>query len=165
MKNKNKLKRYIKRNNGALLIISTITIIGIAANINILLLQPYKTATVIPPAHKITETLTTTQKEPIGTIREISAYNAGDPAQTDSTPCISANGENICTALALNYKRCAANFVPFGTTLEIEHFGKCLVVDRMNSRYTNRVDIAMRADEKQRAISFGLQKLNVKIIK
>lgn len=161
MKNKNKLKRYIKKNNGALLIILMITIIGIAANINILLLQPHKIATVSPPVHKTTKTLTI---EPTGIIREITAYNTGDPAQTDSTPCISANGENICTALALNYKRCAANFVPFGTTLEIEHFGKCLVVDRMNSRYTNRVDIAMRADEKQRAISFGLQKLNVKII-
>jgi len=99
------------------------------------------------------------------TIRETTAYNAGDPYQCDDDPCISANGENICTALAMGYKRCAANFVPFGTRLFIDGFGECLVTDRMNSRYQNRVDIAMMADEKQRAINFGLQKLNVKILK
>jgi 3D (Asp-Asp-Asp) domain-containing protein len=98
-----------------------------------------------------------------GVIREVTAYNAGDPSQTDSSPCISANGENICTALALGYKRCAANFVPFGTVLEIENYGECLVVDRMNSRYQNRVDIAMMADEKARAIKFGKQNLLVTI--
>ena len=30
------------------------------------------------------------------TIRVVTAYNVGDPRQTDDTPCISANGENIC---------------------------------------------------------------------
>ena len=33
------------------------------------------------------------------TVRIVTAYNAGDPRQTDDTPCISANGENICQAL------------------------------------------------------------------
>jgi len=28
--------------------------------------------------------------------REITAYNVGDPYQCDGSPCISANGENIC---------------------------------------------------------------------
>jgi len=93
--------------------------------------------------------------------REISAYNAGDPNQCDSSPCIAANGENVCTAIALGYKRCAANFVPFGTILDIEHYGECLVVDRMNRRFPNRVDIAMPADQKDRALQFGLQNLLV----
>lgn len=96
--------------------------------------------------------------------RQISAYNAGDPYQTDSTPCHSANGENICEALKQGYKRCAANFVPFGTVLEIESYGQCLVTDRMNSRYTSRVDIAMPLNEKQTARQFGLKTLEVKIL-
>src|SRR5210317_1340752 len=44
------------------------------------------------------------------TIRVVTAYNVGDPRQTDDTPCISANGENICRALANGEMRCAANF-------------------------------------------------------
>ena len=45
------------------------------------------------------------------TIRVVTAYNAGDPAQTDDSPCISASGEDLCAALELGQKRCAANFV------------------------------------------------------
>ena len=99
-----------------------------------------------------------------GTLREVTAYNVGDINQTFGNPCISANGENICEAVK-HYKRCAANFVDFGTILHIENYGECMVTDRMNSRYKNRVDIAMRLDEYQRAVNFGLQVLEVKIIK
>lgn len=99
------------------------------------------------------------------TIREVTAYNAGDPHQTDSSPCISANGENVCIALEEGYKRCAANFVPFGTILRIAHYGDCMVTDRMNSRFSNRVDIAMKVYEKERALKFGKQNLEVEIIK
>jgi len=98
-------------------------------------------------------------------IRTVSAYNAGDIYQTDGDPCIAANGEDICKALALGYKRCAANFVPFGTILEIEGWGECMVVDRMNSRYPQNVDIAMSYDQKPEALKFGRRKLTVKIIK
>ncbi|MEE9496024.1 MAG: hypothetical protein V3V39_05810, partial [Desulfobacterales bacterium] len=68
-------------------------------------------------------------------IREVTAYNVGDPKQNYGNPCISANGENICAALNLGFKRCAANFVPFGTQLYIDHYGVCTVTDRMNRRY------------------------------
>jgi len=105
------------------------------------------------------------KKQYEGTIREISAYNVGDINQCYGNPCQSANGENICLAVASNYSRCAANFVPFGTRLLIEHYGECLVTDRMNSRYPQRVDIAMRLDEKERALKFGIQKRKVSIIK
>ncbi len=81
------------------------------------------------------------------TIRVVTAYNVGDPRQTDDTPCISANGENICSALANGEMRCAANFVPLGSRLHVDKIGVCLVTDRMNRRYRNRVDIAMRKDE------------------
>ena len=98
-------------------------------------------------------------------IREVTAYNVGDVNQCWGNPCISANGENICNALDEGHKRCAANFVPLGTRLHIDNYGECLVTDRMNNRFTNRVDIAMRLDELERAKKFGLQLLNVKILK
>ena len=98
-------------------------------------------------------------------VLEVTAYNAGDPSQTDDSPCISASGEDICLALANGHKRCAANFVPFGTRLHIQDFGECTVVDRMNSRYPLRVDIAMDADEKHRALKFGIKNLEIKILK
>jgi len=102
------------------------------------------------------------------TIREITAYNVGDPNQCWGDPCISANGENICESLASGLNRCAANFVPFGTELQIiPETGwefNCVVVDRMNSRYKNRVDIAMKLSDYDKAISFGLQKLLVRVV-
>jgi hypothetical protein len=36
-------------------------------------------------------------------IREVTAYNVGDPKQNHGNPCISAKGENIC--------RSAPNFI------------------------------------------------------
>ena len=98
------------------------------------------------------------------TIRVVTAYNVGDPRQTDDTPCISANGENICRALAEGEMRCAANFVPLGSRLHVDKVGVCLVTDRMNRRYRNRVDIAMQKDEYRKARRFGRQKLQVKIL-
>jgi 3D (Asp-Asp-Asp) domain-containing protein len=103
------------------------------------------------------------------TIREVSAYNTGDINQGSGDPCISATGENICRALDKGYSRCAANFVPFGTELLLESLDKswrfqCVVVDRMNKCYRNRVDIAMKEDEKPKAIKFGVQELQVSIL-
>jgi 3D (Asp-Asp-Asp) domain-containing protein len=98
------------------------------------------------------------------TIRVVTAYNAGDPRQTDDTPCISASGENICKALATGKKRCAANFVPLGSRLHVDKIGVCLVTDRTNRRYRNRVDIAMQKNEYDKALRFGRQKLTVKIL-
>ena len=98
------------------------------------------------------------------TIRIVTAYNAGDPNQTDDTPCISANGENLCEALVKGQKRCAANFVPLNSRLYVDKIGVCLVTDRTNKRYRNRVDIAMQKSEYHKALQFGRQKLHVKII-
>jgi len=99
------------------------------------------------------------------TVRFVTAYNVGDPGQNSGDPCISANGEDICSALELGASRCAANFVPFGTELFIQAYGICVVTDRTNSRYRNRVDIAMKPNERQKAIKFGKKKLYVKILK
>ena len=84
--------------------------------------------------------------------------------QTDDTPCISANGENLCEALAKGLKRCAANFVPLNSRLYVDKIGVWLVTDRANKRYRNRVDIAMQKSEYHKALQFGRQRLHVKII-
>lgn len=89
----------------------------------------------------------------------VTAYNVGVVAQTDNTPCIGASGDDLCKMVEQGYNVCAANFVKLGTYLEIENIGKCIVLDRMNSRYngTTRIDFAMGPDEITKAKQFGLQ--------
>ncbi len=92
----------------------------------------------------------------------ITAYNAV-PEQTDSTPCITADGTDICQNK--NIKVVAANWLPFGTKVRIpEYFGDTIfeVRDRMNPRYNDRLDILLEdiADAKQ----FGRRHLTVEIL-
>ena len=98
------------------------------------------------------------------TIRYVTAYNVGDEGQTDDTPCIGAANTNLCEALARGEKHCAANFVKLGTKLHIQNVGLCIVTDRMNKRYRNRVDIAMPKEDYKKALTFGCQKLIVRIL-
>ena len=98
-------------------------------------------------------------------IREVTAYNVGDPKQNHGNPCISANGENICAALNLGFKRCAANFVPFGTQLYIDQYGVCTRNFSTEFLIVTSVDIAMKVTDKDKALQFGLKKLNVTILK
>lgn len=95
----------------------------------------------------------------------VTAYNTGDVNQCWGDPCVSANGEDICMALEKGYKRCAANFVPLGTRLNVEGFGQCVVTDRMNSRYHYRVDIAMKKNEYKEARKFGLKRLKIEVLR
>jgi 3D (Asp-Asp-Asp) domain-containing protein len=46
----------------------------------------------------------------------------------------------------------------------VDKIGVCLVTDRTNRRYHNRVDIAMQKHAYRKARQFGQQKLHVKII-
>ena len=92
------------------------------------------------------------------------AYNAGDVNQCWGDPCISASEENICESLSRGLKRCAMNKFPFGTWIYIPDYGYCKIVDRMNSRYTDRVDIAFQLGDK-RAIEWGKQLKEIRIIK
>ena len=96
--------------------------------------------------------------------REFTAYNAGDPYQTDNTPCISASGDNICTLLAQGQIVFASNEFPIGTKLYVEGIGEGTVLDRMNSRYPKNIDVAMQAHQKKEAIEFGRKTLLVKIL-
>lgn len=98
------------------------------------------------------------------TVREVTAYNVGVVEQTDEYPCIGATGDDLCEKIRSGERICAANGFPLGTMLHIENYGQCLVLDRMNRRYKNRVDIAMGPDEKKRARNFGVQRLKIGIL-
>ena len=98
-----------------------------------------------------------------GLLREVTAYNVGVRRQTSDDPCIGAAGYNLCRLVARGLKICAANFVDPETILNIEGYGECIVLDRMHRRFAHRVDIAMRKDEVDRALEFGIQRRHVEI--
>jgi len=98
-----------------------------------------------------------------GLVREVTAYNVGVRGQTSDDPCIGATGQNLCRLVARGLKICAANFVAPETILNIEGYGECVVLDRMNRRFSHRVDIAMRKDEVERALAFGIQERYVEV--
>jgi len=93
---------------------------------------------------------------------EVSAYNAIE-AQTDDTPCIAANGENIC--LEKNQNTVATNFLPFGTRIVIPSLGNQVYVvrDRMNRRYEGYY-LDVLAPTKSQAMFIGRQDRKVIIL-
>ncbi len=96
-----------------------------------------------------------------GVVRKVTAYNIGDPKQTHSRPCIGASGDNLCDLVKRGVNVCAANFVPLGSKLYVEKWGECVVLDKINARFRNRVDLAMEKSEYDRAVKFGVQRLTV----
>jgi 3D (Asp-Asp-Asp) domain-containing protein len=92
----------------------------------------------------------------------VTAYSS-TADQTDSTPCITANGYNLCEANQENV--IAANFLPFGTQVRIpEYFGDRIftVQDRMNARYYYRADVWFKT--RQDAIVFGAPYTVVEVV-
>lgn len=174
MKNKNKKVYYTKKRKMKVLKFNIITLVitillsvsamqFVAQLLNIELIEMSEVNVI---AHEPKVFIQKIQSE---TIREVTAYNVGDVNQTDSSPCIGAYSKvNLCEEVARGKNVCAANFVPLGTELLLEGNDgwsfKCIVWDRLNSRYPNRVDIAMNLWEYDRAVGFGLQRLNVKIL-
>lgn len=95
-------------------------------------------------------------------VRTMTAYNSL-PEQTDSTPCITANGFDVCKHWTED--TVAANFLKFGTKIRIpELFGDRIFIvrDRMNARYSDRVDIWMK--DKQDARKFGRRTAKIEIV-
>lgn len=95
-------------------------------------------------------------------IHTITAYNS-EVGQTDDTPCITANGFNVCEHGLED--TIAANFLPFGAKIKIPQiFGDrvFIVRDRMNQRYYDRIDIWML--NKTEAIKFGLKIAKIEIL-
>jgi 3D (Asp-Asp-Asp) domain-containing protein len=89
----------------------------------------------------------------------VTAYSS-TPDQTDDTPFITASGTHVRDGVV------AANFLPIGAKIRLPtmYGDKIFIVeDRMNSRYTYRVDIWMRTREE--AKQFGLRNLPIEIIR
>ena len=97
----------------------------------------------------------------------VTAYSS-DVAQTDSTPCIPANGYNLCE----HYEEygsgnsIAANFLRFDTQVKLpEVFGdKVFIVrDRMNARYNGQARIDVWMPTRAEAVQFGVKTLKMEI--
>lgn len=92
----------------------------------------------------------------------ITAYNS-EAKQTDNSPCITANGFNVCENGIED--TVAANFLPFGSKVKIpELFGDrvFIVRDRMNKRFSNRVDVWMI--ERPDAVKFGVKTAKIEVL-
>jgi len=105
-----------------------------------------------------------TEKTTVKYMKTVSmtAYNS-EKGQTDNDPCTTANGFNVCKHGIED--TVAANFLPFGTKIQIpELFGdKVFVVrDRMNRRYSNRVDVWFL--EREDALKFGVRKAKIVVL-
>lgn len=82
----------------------------------------------------------------------MTAYNS-EEGQTDSTPFIAADGTHVFDGMV------AANFLKFKTRIRIPalYGNKVFIVhDRMNQRYTDRVDIWM--EDHSDAVQFGVKR-------
>lgn len=93
------------------------------------------------------------------TMRVATTAYTSDPRETDSTPFTTANGSQVRDGII------AANFLPFGTRVRIpDHFGDKVfeVHDRMNARYTQRVDIWMLT--KKDAKQWGVRNVKIEIL-
>lgn len=94
----------------------------------------------------------------------LTAYNS-EAAQCDSSPCITANGFDVCKHNTED--TLATNVLPFGTRVRIpDLFGErvFIVRDRMNARYSgkNRIDVWMK--NKQNAQDFGVKTAKIEVL-
>lgn len=88
----------------------------------------------------------------------VSAYNS-EPGQTDSSPFTTADGSQVRDGIV------AANFLPHGTRFRIpDYFGDKVfeVHDRMNARYTYKIDLWML--NKSDARKWGVRTVKVEIL-
>lgn len=86
-------------------------------------------------------------KDKAGRPSQVTAYTSR-VQETDATPCISADGSDICKRYAEGERICATNDHAIGSVLYVQGLGNCVVRDRMNKRYTGtgRVDWYMGHD-------------------
>ncbi|MFA5109757.1 MAG: hypothetical protein WC458_04445, partial [Patescibacteria group bacterium] len=113
---------------------------------------PATTAATQSPSVKVVRTST----------HVITAYNS-EAGQTDDSPCITANGFNVCKNGVED--TIAANFLKFGTKVKIpELFGDRIftVRDRMNKKHPNRVDVWMK--DRHDAIQFGVKTAKIQVV-
>ncbi|MEI6529308.1 MAG: hypothetical protein WCN88_02825 [Candidatus Falkowbacteria bacterium] len=92
----------------------------------------------------------------------MTAYNS-EAGQTDDSPCITANGFNVCEHGIED--TIAANFLPMGTKVKIpDLYGDRIFVvrDRMNKKHPNRVDVWMK--NRSAAMQFGVKVAKIQVL-
>lgn len=101
----------------------------------------------------------TSSEAAVKTVTVMTTAYTSDPAETDGSPFTTANGTQVYDGVV------AANFLKFGTRIRIpDYYGdKVFVVhDRMNARYTQRVDVWMlkKADARQ----WGVRRIRIEVL-
>lgn len=116
--------------------------------------------TPIPAPVQKTKTVKAIPKtDPVATYVVMASAYSSTPDQTDDTPFITAWGTQVRDGII------AANFLPFGTLVKMpELYGdKIFVVeDRMNKRYTYKIDIWF--PERELAMEFGNKKVKIEVV-
>ncbi len=111
------------------------------------------------PVQKPKDIKTTPKTGPVATYVVMASAYSSTPDQTDDTPFTTAWGTQVRDGVV------AANFLPFGTKIKIpELYGdKTFVVeDRMNRRYTYKIDIWF--PERGQAMEFGNKKVKIEVV-
>jgi len=86
------------------------------------------------------------------------AYNAM-PGQTDDTPTICAWGDKVRPGIIAVSRDLEKQGLTRGREVNIQGFGKMVVLDRMHKRKKNQIDIFMETYED--AIEFGVKELKI----
>ena len=114
-------------------------------------------------ADEIPVATTTPQYKVIRTSTHVmTAYNS-EVGQTDDSPCITANGFNVCKHGIED--TVAANFLKMGTKVRMpDLYGDRIFIvrDRMNKKHPNRVDIWMK--DRPSAIKFGVKTVKIEVV-
>jgi len=90
--------------------------------------------------------------------KEVTAFSS-TPDETDDTPFVTASGVHVHEGTV------AANWLPFGTKIRIPAISETatfIVEDRMNSRYSDRIDVWF--PEKAQAKNFGVHSLRIEVL-
>lgn len=101
--------------------------------------------------------------EVVRTMHVVATAYSSTVDQCDSTPCITADGFNVCKHGKEDV--IAANFLRLGTKVKLpELFGDRIftVHDRMNPRYNYRIDIWMT--DRNKALSFGKRYVKIEVV-
>lgn len=163
-----KIKRYIKKNFGKIILFGLATLIGLAVDLNIWFMPALSYAEINleyfreqREFRKSAAQLQIIDLAKQGVIREVSAYNSV-LEQTDSTPCIATDGSDICQRYQQGECIVGSNTFKRAAKIYIDKIGECTVADRMVERFQNRLDVFM--DKDIRAKKFGVQDLFTYVI-
>ena len=100
-----------------------------------------------------------------GTEREvISTAYTSRKEETDDSPNIAANGQQILELHTKGDRTCAYNHVPFGTRIRVGNGITCTVRDRINAKYDSRLDLYFGLDL-EGARKYGKRLTKITILK